>query len=39
MRPDHPSPLKGSFRCPFWQIGPNRSVFPDLVKSFPDQRI
>jgi hypothetical protein len=21
------------------QIGPNRSVFPDPVKSFPDQRI
>jgi hypothetical protein len=24
---------------PFWQIGPNRSAFPDRVKSFPDQRI
>ena len=30
---------KGSSRCPFWQIGPNRSAFPDRVKSFPDQRI
>jgi hypothetical protein len=25
-RPDHPSPLKGSFRCPLWQIGPNQET-------------